>query len=112
MTCPPEVIQWFDRNLLQNSEPLGDSLKKLRRLYNDAVTRFTHKNMSPEKRKRMEIQKQIIGDYLEWIETSQENSKGKTRNKTQRPMYSIRCPYRSNQRIFERLKYRRPLVAK
>ena len=105
---PPEVLQYFDRLLLNNYIPkLREDSSNLFRAYNYIYYNQLYKTRYSEinKQRCMNLCLEFKEIY-ERIKEKEKELESETCHKTKRPFYFIICSNRRSQTIFNGLKYK------
>lgn len=107
-SIPPPILQYFSSMLLSNPTPiLRDSAKDLWAIYQYFVKKLQKKFKNlPQKKAICEPLEQEFLKLYERIQEKEEELKGQTKHRTQRPFYSFTGSSRNGERIFERLRFK------
>jgi hypothetical protein len=108
-TCviPPPIIEYFSHALLSMPAKLCDDSESLWRIYTYIKIKLMHKaNYRPEWKAKCERLEQEFLKLYERAKTKEKNIKAETGYKTKEPFYRIDVSNRSNQNVFEGLRYK------
>ena len=104
-SLPSPILQYFNFNLLATPLPTDNS-KRLLKIFIWIIQK--HMKRAKSNPKKLEKCKKYMDEFKELYEQAKkkENIETETTNKTQEPFYRIEGLSRSNQEIFDRLRYK------
>jgi hypothetical protein len=103
---PPNIKQSFNRDLLSYPS-LGMTPEKLIEIFNCIIKKYKRKIKHQGNIQKFESKEKEFIELYERIKKKKENPESKTRNKTERPFYSIEFTNRGKQKLFDRLRFKR-----
>ena len=93
------VEKYFNKDFLKSDFRLGDSLRKERKNLEKAINFFKSKRMSAQKKEKCEKLILELEDLHEQA-IKKKNQEKEARNKTQRPLYYIDMPTKTDANIY------------